>query len=138
MDREQFEKRKKMIYELICDELYVPMKIKEMAILLSVPKEKRQELQEVLDALIADGKVEVSKKGKYIKAEGNYITGTFTSHQRGYGFVAIEGEEEDIFIPAEDTGGAFHKDVVQITVSSAVTGRRKDPFPWDHTGCRNL
>ena len=31
MDREQFEKRKKMIYELICDELYVPMKIKEMA-----------------------------------------------------------------------------------------------------------
>ena len=126
MDREQFEKRKKMIYELICDELYVPMKIREMAILLSVPKEKRQELQEVLDALIAEGKIEVSKKGKYTKAEGNYITGTFTSHQRGYGFVTIEGEEEDIFIPAEDTGGAFHKDVVQITVSSAVTGRRRE------------
>ncbi len=126
MDREQFEKRKKMIYELICDELYVPMKIKEMAILLSVPKEKRQELQEVLDALIAEGKIEVSKKGKYTKAEGNYITGIFTSHQRGYGFVTIEGEEEDIFIPAEDTGGAFHKDVVQITVSSAVTGRRRE------------
>ena len=126
MDREQFEKRKKMIYELVCDELYVPMKIKEMAILLSVPKEKRQELQEVLDALIAEGKIEVSKKGKYTKAEGNYITGTFTSHQRGYGFVTIEGEEEDIFIPAEDTGGAFHKDVVQITVSSAVTGRRRE------------
>lgn len=126
MDREQFEKRKKMIYELICDELYVPMKIREMAILLSVPKEKRQELQEVLDALIAEGKIEVSKKGKYTKVEGNYITGTFTSHQRGYGFVTIEGEEEDIFIPAEDTGGAFHKDVVQITVSSAVTGRRRE------------
>lgn len=126
MDREQFEKRKKMIYELVCDELYVPMKIREMAILLSVPKEKRQELQEVLDALIAEGKIEVSKKGKYTKAEGNYITGTFTSHQRGYGFVTIEGEEEDIFIPAEDTGGAFHKDVVQITVSSAVTGRRRE------------
>ena len=126
MDREQFEKRKKMIYELICDGLYVPMKIREMAILLSVPKEKRQELQEVLDALIAEGKIEISKKGKYTKAEGNYITGTFTSHQRGYGFVTIEGEEEDIFIPAEDTGGAFHKDVVQITVSSAVTGRRRE------------
>ena len=61
MDREQFEKRKKMIYELICDELYVPMKIREMAILLSVPKEKRQELQEVLDALIAEG------RSKYLK-----------------------------------------------------------------------
>ena len=29
-----FEKRKKVIYEFICDEFYVPMKLKELAILL--------------------------------------------------------------------------------------------------------
>ena len=55
MNTEQLEKRKKIIYEFICDELYVPMKIKEIAIVLSVPKDQRAELQEVLDALIADG-----------------------------------------------------------------------------------
>ena len=36
-----FEKRKKVIYDFICDEFYVPMKLKELAILLQVPKEQR-------------------------------------------------------------------------------------------------
>ena len=30
---ELFEKRKKIIYEFICDEFYVPMKLKELAML---------------------------------------------------------------------------------------------------------
>ena len=36
-----FEKRKKVIYDLICDDLYVPMKFKELAMLLQVPREQR-------------------------------------------------------------------------------------------------
>ena len=36
---ELFEQRKKMIAELVHDELYVPMKIKELAIFLNVAKE---------------------------------------------------------------------------------------------------
>ena len=56
----------------ICDEFYVPMKAKEMAILMNVPKAQRHELQEVLDALVAEGKIEVSSKGKYTK--GTSIT----------------------------------------------------------------
>ena len=43
-----FEQRKKMIYDFICDEFYVPMKLKELAILLQVPKEQRNELKKVL------------------------------------------------------------------------------------------
>ena len=58
-----FEKRKKIIYEFICDEFYVPMKLKELAILLQVPKEQRNELKKVLDSLEAEGKVHVSSKG---------------------------------------------------------------------------
>ena len=46
-----FEKRKKIIYEFICDDMYVPMKLKELAILLQVPKEQRSELKAVMDAL---------------------------------------------------------------------------------------
>ncbi len=41
METKQLEKRKKLIYELICDNIYVPMKLKEMAILLSVQKSGR-------------------------------------------------------------------------------------------------
>jgi len=55
MDHEALEKRKKTIYSLLCDDFYVPMKAKEMAMLLQIPKSQRAELQEVLDALVADG-----------------------------------------------------------------------------------
>ena len=114
MNKELLQERKKMIYDFICDELYVPMKAKEMAIVLNVPKSQRGELLEVLDALTADGKVEISGRGKYVKSEGKYLTGVFTAHPRGFGFVTVEGEEEDIFIPAAQTNGALHKDTVQI------------------------
>lgn len=67
MKKELLEERKQIVYELICDDLYVPMKAKEIAILMNVPKSQRHELQEVLDALVAEGKVEVSTKGKYTK-----------------------------------------------------------------------
>ena len=32
MNKELLQERKKMIYDFICDELYVPMKAKEMAL----------------------------------------------------------------------------------------------------------
>ena len=96
MNKELLQERKKMIYDFICDELYVPMKAKEMAIVLNVPKSQRGELLEVLDALTADGKVEISGRGKYVKSEGKYLTGVFTAHPRGFGFVTVEGEEARI------------------------------------------
>ena len=126
MNKELLQERKKMIYDFICDELYVPMKAKEMAIVLNVPKSQRGELLEVLDALTADGKVEISGRGKYVKSEGKYLTGVFTAHPRGFGFVTVEGEEEDIFIPAAQMNGALHKDTVQITLSKNSSGKRKE------------
>ena len=44
MDREALEKGKKIVYEFICDDLYVPMKAKEIAMILQVSKEQREEL----------------------------------------------------------------------------------------------
>ena len=126
MEKTILEERKKTIYQFICDEFYVPMKAKEMAVVLSVPKSQRSELQEVLDALVMDGRIEVTSKGKYIKSEGKYLTGTFTAHARGFGFVSIEGEEEDIFIPESQVHGAFHMETVQVAINSENTGRRRE------------
>ena len=68
-----FEKRKKIIYDFICDDFYVPMKLKELAILLQVPKDQRNELKKVMDALVADGKVSVTQKGKYVKGTAKQL-----------------------------------------------------------------
>ena len=60
---EQLERRKKVIFDMLNDKQYVPMKLKEMAMLLQIPKENRSELKAVLDALILEGKAEVTSKG---------------------------------------------------------------------------
>jgi ribonuclease R len=127
MKHDILEERKKTIYDFICDELYVPMKVKEMAMVLNVPKSERTELQEVLDALVAEGKVELSTRGRYSKAEGKFLTGVFTAHPRGFGFVTVEGEEEDIFIPEAQVHGAMHMDKVQVTITSGSSkGKRRE------------
>lgn len=64
MNEKKLEERKKMIYGLLCDELYVPMRTKEIAMLLDIPKSKRQDLQEVLDALVEEGQSPGIKKGQ--------------------------------------------------------------------------
>ena len=126
MEKTILEERKKTIYQFICDEFYVPMKAKEMAVVLSVPKSQRSELQGVLDALVMDGRIEVTSKGKYIKSEGKYLIGTFTAHARGFGFVRIEGDLEDIFIPESQFHGEFHMDTVQVAVTSENSGKRRE------------
>ena len=119
-----FEKRKKIIYEFICDDFYIPMKQKEMAALLQVSKEQRGELKEVLDSLVDEGKIYVSKKGKYCKGEAQTLTGVYQAHPRGFGFVTVEGREEDIFIGEDDTGGAFHGDTVEVALTRDGSHRR--------------
>ncbi|MCD8133913.1 MAG: ribonuclease R [Clostridiales bacterium] len=125
MNKEDLEKRKKVIYDFICDEQYVSMKAKEIAAVLDVSKERRAELQEVLDALLMEGKIEVSAKGKYRKGRHRFITGVFTAHAKGYGFVTAEGETEDIFIAEENTFGAIHEDLVQV-VCIPSSGKRRE------------
>ena len=120
-----FEKRKKVIYDLICDDLYVPMKLKEIAMLLQIPREQRHELKEVLESLEADGKIYVSKKGKYVKGQPQYLKGIFQANLRGFGFVLRE-EEEDVFIPEENINGAFQGDEVEFLITKSPEGRRKE------------
>ena len=122
----KYEQRKKMIYDFMCDDMYVPMKIKELAIVLGVKKDQRPQLEQILNELMTEGHIVCSKRGKFSKSEEKKITGTFQAHPKGFGFVSVEGEKEDIFIPESETNGAMHMDTVEISVSPAVTGRRRE------------
>lgn len=123
---DNYEYRKKMIYDFMCEDMYVPMKIKELCIVLGVTKQDRPVLERILLELQEEGKIELSKRGKYSKAESKNVTGVFTAHQRGFGFVTIEGENEDIFIPGDKVNGAMHMDTVEIAVFPTTSGKRKE------------
>lgn len=122
----KFEKRKEIVYSLMCDPHYVPMKIKEIAIVMQVAKEDRPELEAILEELQREGKIELTKRGKYKKAERAISTGLFIGNARGFGFVEIEGREEDIFIPEKNINGAIHHDTVEVEILPGKSGKRQE------------
>lgn len=121
-----FEKRKKVILDFISDDMYVPMKLKEIAAVLQIPGEQRGDLREVLDALVEDGKITLSKRGKYSKGHAVRLKGTFQANARGFGFVTPGEGGEDVFIPEENISGAFQGDEVEYIITSAPSGRRRE------------
>ena len=102
------------------------MKEKELAIFLQVAKEDREEFREILRELLAEGKLTLTVKDKYMKSNGKVLTGTFISNAKGFGFVEVEGRDEDLFIPEDKQGGAFHKDTVEVALLPAKTGKRQE------------
>ena len=126
MNHELFEKRKKLICELVEDDLYVPMKEKELAVFMQVSSDDREEFRKVLSALLQEGKVQLTAKGRYMKADNRFLTGTFISNARGFGFVEIEGREEDLYIPEDMVNNAFHQDRVQVELLPGKRGRRQE------------
>ena len=58
------------------------------------------------------------KHGKEREAEG-----VFSATRSGFGFVTVEGEAEDIFIPAAHTMGALHGDSVALRIRLLPGGK---------------
>lgn len=123
---ENRDRRKKVICDLVKDPLYVPMKEKELTMFLQVEREDREELRRVLQELLAEGQLMLTSRGKYMKSSGRMLTGTFISNAKGFGFVEIEGREEDLYIPEDKTGGAFHKDTVEVAMLPGREGKRQE------------
>ncbi len=129
MTDEVLEKRKKTILEMINSPNYIPMKLKEMAIVLRVPDSDRAEFEQLLNGLVEEGKITKSKKGKYSSlASSNMVVGTFRSNSKGYGFLVLDDEgEEDLFIPRTGVNGAIHMDRVLCKVhKSAIANKKKE------------
>ena len=125
--------RKQVIVDLMKNEFYVPMKEKELAIMLAVAPEERSNLKKALEELLAEDKIQISKRGKYsifdpktANAKTERIIGTFISNQRGFGFVEVDGRQEDLFIPEDKVNGAYHLDTVEVILLKKPVGKRQE------------
>jgi ribonuclease R len=123
---EELESKSTMLLELFTNKDYKPLRFKELVGLLQVPRGAKHELKIVLDQLIAQGKIILDAQGRYRIPGDDIRVGTFSGTQKGFGFVILEGEDEDIFIPSDSTKGALHGDKVMITIKEEQTGRRKE------------
>lgn len=111
-----FDNRKAMILEFMESSLYVPMRIKDLSALMMVPKDEKKEFRAVVDSLIEEGEISVSRRG-LLKLSPPKITGTFEAHAGGFGFVIIENRDKDVFIRRDDTMGAMNGDTVELKIT---------------------
>ena len=123
---EKERQRKKLICELVAEDMYVPMKEKELAAFMQVPREEKEEFRRILQALVAEGRLQVSAQGKYGKPDDNRLVGIYTGTARGFGFVEVEGRDDDLYIPEDKRGGAFHQDRVQVMLLPGRQGKRQE------------
>ena len=108
--------RKEKILEFIKDKEYVPMKLKEMAQVLMVPKEEQEELQAVLDELEKEYKIRKNRKNKYILMDEQYIEGIYEANKKGFGFVKIIDSDEEIHIAKGYSNNALDGDTVVVKI----------------------
>lgn len=127
MENRTYDERKQFIKDMFKDAKIKPMKFKELAGFLNVPKDERDELNKILDELINEGLIVCDKSGLYGLSKARVFEGEFMTTGKGFGFVGVEGMEDDIYIPESQTNGAMHGDKVSVTITSddTVKGGKK-------------
>ena len=124
---EEMQKRKEMLKELFADGRIKPMGFKELAGFLSVPKDERNELHMILEDLVSEGLIIQDASGKYGLSSARTLEGVFMATDRGFGFVSVDKDSEDIFIPERKTRDAMHGDrvSVRLTAEGDATHKRE-------------
>lgn len=111
------EEQKEKILSFMSEKSYVPMKAKQIANILNVPKQEYSDFVIILKELLKEYKVQVTKKGKYELIDNSkYQKGNLRTNERGFGFVKISGEEEDIYISGKNRANAVDGDEVLIEI----------------------
>ena len=104
-----------------------PMRLDELR--RALPEAGKQEVKDALDRLTADGAVMKNKKNRFaVSAHYGCVTGTYLATERAFAFVTpdvAEGEPrpDDLFIPPNASGGAWHGDRVLVKLSERKNGR---------------
>ncbi len=106
---------------------YRPLRFKELCYLYDVSTEEEKEtFLEWLSQLCDDVKLVKTKNNRYMLPPKGMLTGIYSGTRRGFGFVTVEGYDEDFFVAERDSLNAFHGDRVLINVENVQRGPRKE------------
>ena len=108
------EEKEQKILDFMKNEDYVPMKAKEIAMLMRVPKNEYNNFLEIIGKLELELKIQKNRKNRYRISEKTYYEGYYRKNQKGFGFVKIEEQEDEIYISKENSLNALNGDRVLV------------------------
>lgn len=109
--------KQELILNFMKDENYTPMKAKEMAMILGVPKKEYNKFLDIIRYLEENYKIVKNRKNRYRLIGENFVEGIYRKNQRGFGFVKIDDREDEIYIAKEDSLNALNGDRVLIEIT---------------------
>ena len=109
--------KQELILNFMKDENYTPMKAKEMAMILGVPKKEYNQFLDIIKYLEENYKIVKNRKNRYRLIGENFVEGIYRKNQRGFGFVKIDDREDEIYIAKEDSLNALNGDRVLIEIT---------------------
>ncbi len=119
--------RKEKVLAYIRSKEYIPLKFEELMIVLDVPESAKDEFSKIIKQLEFEGKIQSTKKGRYIPCD-DFLCGTLLCAKNGkFGFVKPDNDaENDIYIDHRDMLGALHSDRVLVR---ELPGKRHGESP---------
>jgi ribonuclease R len=116
------EDLREQILRLLRAPKYQPLDNVELGKALGRKSGVRMNLNATLRELEQAGEIARIRKNRYVlPSEADLVTGTLHVHQAGYAFLPREKPgEQDLFIPAENTGTAMHGDKVVARITRDV------------------
>ena len=112
------------MHDLICDDLYTPMKFKELAVLLQVAKEDRDALRMILEELEEEEQKKEERRGDYY---GKSILKNSNRKRRHnlYVFTQEDLDNDDIISMVETTPTYKRTKAVLEAIQSKATAEDK-------------
>lgn len=116
-----FDNLLKVTRQYMTGRSFVPLFLSELMEKLTIPAQHKTIFKEVLNTLIKNGDVELSKSRYHWKEDrSEIVSGIIRMHHRGFGFVETDDQnasKEDVFIPKHLTANAVDGDHVEIIIN---------------------
>ena len=111
---------KELIINLIYDDDYSPMTLKELEAYLKADKYTRSAVKDIIDELVKENKVRISKKKRIVPLTDDELNlmGKIYMAQGGYGFFVSDNDDfDDVYISKDRLKGAHNNDRVKIKIT---------------------
>jgi len=120
---------RRAILEIVKETPGVPVPRKLISRTLEIHKRDYHLFEKVFQDLVKSGELIHVRKNQYAYPQrAEKLVGELRTTRSGFGFVAVPGQEADIFVARNNLNTAFDRDTVEVQLYAASRGRRLEGF----------